>query len=47
MRRPTPISWMLTIVLCALIIPVMAAQVPTNRPLNPGEQWVVCSTART
>jgi hypothetical protein len=41
MRRPAPISWMLTIVLCVLTIPVlMAAQVPTNRPLYPGEQWV-------
>ena len=41
MRRPAPISWMLTIVLCVLTIPLlMAAQVPTNRPLYPGEQWV-------
>jgi hypothetical protein len=41
MRRPAPRSWMLTTVLCVLAAPLlMDAQVPTNRPLHPGEQWV-------
>ena len=41
MRRPAPMSWMLIILLCVLTIPMlMAAQVPSNRPLQPGEQWV-------
>src|SRR6188508_2265134 len=41
MRRPAPKSWMLTTVLCVLAAPLLIdAQVPTNRPLHPGEQWV-------
>src|SRR5678815_6046239 len=41
MIRPVPRSWIAMSVLCGLTIPVMmAAQVPTNRPLYPGEQWV-------
>ena len=41
MRRPATRWWMLTIALCVLPVPLlMHAQVPTNRPLHPGEQWV-------
>ena len=48
MRRPAPMSWMLTIVLIVLTIPVlMAAQVPTNGRSTPASSGYVSSTART
>src|ERR1041384_4479380 len=41
MHRPAAKSWILMSVLCVLAIPTrLLAQVPTNRPLYPGEQWV-------
>ena len=41
MRRPGSKSWIPMSVLCVLFVSTtITAQVPTNRPLYPGEQWV-------